>query len=74
MDFATFYKSLSHEDRDAFASRAGRSRRYIEIHLITRRKQPTKATMRSLADASNGAVDYQSMLNFFYGDDAKAAS
>lgn len=71
MDFATFYKSLSSQDREDYARRACRSRRYIETHLISRRKQPTKATMRCLADASNGAIDYQSMLNFFYGDDVK---
>ena len=72
MDFRTFYNGLDDFERSAFADNAGRSRRYIETHLLHRRKMPTVQTMQNLASASSGACTYADVLDFFYGPNLAA--
>ena len=66
MDFADFYRALSREERKQFADRAATSPEYIEIHLLPRKKNPRKETMKSLAEASEGAVSYEDVVRYFF--------
>lgn len=63
--FDDYYRSMSREDRQAFAGRAGTSTAYIEIHLLPRRKMPKKETMLALAKASNGGLAFEDLVNYF---------
>lgn len=67
--FEQYYRSMSQEDRAAYAERAGTSKEYIEIHLIPRRKVPKKQTMRALSDASEGAVTFEDVVSYFFFND-----
>ncbi|MGF6643140.1 hypothetical protein [Paraburkholderia sp. GAS82] len=69
MDFKSLYQALSPTERERFAALAGTSRRYIEIHLVTRRKTPKQALMKSLAGACEAfawPVTQADLLAFFY--------
>lgn len=66
MNFETFYKQKTTEERAAFAEKAKTSAQYIEIHLISGRKKPTPATMENLAAATDGEFSYEDIVNFFY--------
>lgn len=70
MEFDTYYKSLSKDERKAFAGRAKTSTEYLEIHLLPRRKTPRKEMMRSLALASGEACSYEKIVEYFYLADA----
>ena len=63
--FDDFYRSMNREERQAFAKRADTSTAYIEIHLLPRRKMPKKETMQALAGASNGALSFEDLVNYF---------
>jgi len=72
MDFKTFYRSLSAEDRARFAELAGTSAKYIDVHLMFRRKMPKAALMQGLADACaafNAPISKADILAFFYRDE-----
>ena len=64
-DFKTWYRSLTSQEKDAFAVRAGTSRKYIEVTLVFRRRTPKPKTMRRLADASLGRLSYEDIVRFF---------
>lgn len=77
MDFKTFYQGLSADDRKRFAAIAGTSTRYIEVHLMSRRKIPKPALMASLADACaqlGAALTQDDLLAFFYRTTSTAGS
>lgn len=69
MNFKTYYRGLEQDDREAFADRAETSTNYIDIHLIPRHKIPRKESMKMLAKASEGAVSYLEIVDYFYNDD-----
>jgi len=68
-DFKSFYRSLSVERRDAFASAANTTTVYIETHLVYARKIPRRASMDALWQA---CVDFgatftrEDLLAFFF--------
>ncbi|BEU21597.1 hypothetical protein [Paraburkholderia sp. 22B1P] len=69
MDFKSFYQGLKKEDRARFAEIAGTSTRYIEIHLMPRRKIPKPPLMAALATACKqlgGSISQDDVLSFFY--------
>lgn len=70
MNFRDWYRALDREARKAFADRADTSPEYIEIHLLPRRKTPRRDTMQALADASDGALSFEDMVNYFLLDTA----
>lgn len=85
-DLKTFYyeqgQGLSRERvaglREQFAARAGTTVPYIERKLL--RTDPTKRPdvrtklMQALADASDGALTYDDMLDYFYREKNKDAA
>lgn len=64
-DFKLWYRSLTPQEKDAFAKRAGTSRAYIEGHLFARRRVPRRETMEALSTASLGRVSYEDIVRFF---------
>lgn len=66
MDFKTYFSSLSKEEREAFARRAGTSVAYIQIHLMPRNRIPRPELMQKLCKASRGKISRQALLDFFY--------
>lgn len=68
-DFKSFYRSLSVEQREAFASAANTTTVYIETHLVYARKIPRRASMDALWQA---CVDFgatftrEDLLAFFF--------
>lgn len=70
MNFGTWYRSLTREEREQFALRASTSREYIEIHLLPRRKNPRKDTMERLAKASLGEITFHQVVEYFLMSDA----
>lgn len=69
MDFRSLYQALPAGEREQFAEIAGTTRSYIEIHLVTRRKIPKQALMKSLAgacEAFDWPVTQDDLLAFFY--------
>lgn len=63
--FKGWYRSLTSEEKAAFAHRANVSRAYIENHLVFRRRTPRPETMERLAVASLGRLSYADMVRFF---------
>jgi hypothetical protein len=75
MQLPDYFNSLSKEERDAYGRRAKTSAGYIRTHLVappSRRRVPRPALMRRLAEASNGAVTYEELLAYFYGEEIAA--
>lgn len=73
LDFKSFYQGLAAPERVRFAQIAGTSTRYIEVHLMTRRKIPKPPLMAGLAAACTqlgGSLSQQDLLSFFYRTDA----
>jgi hypothetical protein len=69
MNFKSFYQSLAADDRARFAEIAGTTTRYIEIHLVTRRKIPKPRLIASLAQACvqfGAVITEPDLLSFFY--------
>lgn len=67
-DFKQWYRSLNAQERQAYADRAGVSRKYIEVSLVFRRRTPKPETMRNLADATLGRLTYEDIVRFFLLD------
>jgi hypothetical protein len=65
-DLYAFWRGLSVPERHGFADKAGTTYHYINTHLIHRRKQPRKETIRNLADSSNGHLTYEGLIDFFF--------
>lgn len=68
-DFKSFYRSLSVEQREAFALAANTTTVYIETHLVYARKIPRRASMDALWQACTefGAVfSREDLLAFFF--------
>jgi len=70
MDFKLYYRQLDREQRKAFANRAQTSTRYIENHLMFRRRIPRPDMLERLAAASQGKVSYGDLVTFFYQEAA----
>lgn len=69
MDFKSFYLGLDRPRRDAFAERAKTTSRYIEMHLVSRRKVPRPALMDGLAEALaefGAGISKPQLVAFFY--------
>ncbi len=69
MDFKRYFYGLTPSERDAYAYRAGTTVRYIQCHLITRRKIPRPRSMHKLAAASEDSVSLDELLAYFYKPD-----
>jgi hypothetical protein len=65
MDFKTWYRSMTREERAAYAERAETTIGYIEIQLIPRNRIPRPALMQRLADASLGRLAYEDVVRYF---------
>lgn len=70
MTWPQWVRLMTIEDREAYANRAGVARTYLENVLVHRKKEPRIATMKALADASNGAFSYADLVHFFYTENA----
>lgn len=66
MDFRQWFLSLSDEERESYAGKAGTTAGYIRVHLIGRRKIPRSDLMNRLAIASDGKWSVPALLAFFY--------
>lgn len=66
MDFRQWFLSLSDEERESYAEKAGTTAGYIRVHLIGRRKIPRAELMNRLAAASDGKWTVPALLAFFY--------
>lgn len=66
--FVDYWRGLSKDERQAYASRAGTTVKYIETHLIgvPPRKIPRQNLMGGLAKASRGRVSQEDLLRHFY--------
>ena len=64
-DLYDYWSNLSHTEREAFAADSRLSVAYINTHLIHRRKIPSLAALKRLADASNGKLTYHGLCDFF---------
>lgn len=65
MTFDRYFQSLNSEERDAFAESANLSRRYIENHLVYRRKSPKASTLYALSRASNHLFSAGELFEWF---------
>ncbi len=70
MDFKLYFYGLTALERNAYADRAGTTVRYIQCHLITRRKIPRPDSMRKLAAASENSISLDDLLAYFYKSDS----
>ncbi|MGH8656659.1 MAG: hypothetical protein ACREYE_32750 [Gammaproteobacteria bacterium] len=71
MDFKLYFYGLTPLERDAYADRAGTTVRYIQCHLISRRKIPRLKSLHKLAAASDNRVSLDDLLVYFYKADHK---
>lgn len=69
MDFKTYFRGLDQSEREAFAKRAETSADYVNIHLVPRNKIPRKENMKLLAEATQGAVSYSEIVDYFYKEE-----
>lgn len=65
-DFKAWFFSMTAEQREAYATRAGTSANYIQRQLTARRKIPREKLMQRLAEASDGNWTVPMLLAFFY--------
>ncbi len=72
-DWKLWYRSLTKEEKQAYAERAGTTRTYIEVQLVSRRRIPRKDLMHRLASASLGRVGFDDVVRFFLIEGKKAA-
>lgn len=76
MDLRDYYETLERDGKAAYAERAGTHPEYLRIHLIPAHKPPDRiprpALLKSLADASGGAVTMDDVIRHFYGGKAAA--
>ena len=63
--FKTFITSLSKEEREEYAVRAGTTFFYLNIHLRNARKVPRRPLLKRLAEASNGQCSYEDVVDHF---------
>jgi hypothetical protein len=66
MDWKLWYRSLTREEKQAYAQRVGVARSYIENKLIYRVVTPRPDLLRRLADASLGRVSHNDVLHYFF--------
>lgn len=71
-DFKTWYRSLTAQEKDAYAERAGTTRRYIEVQLVFRRRNPSLEMIKRLADASLGRLSHDDVARFFLAKEVAA--
>lgn len=73
MEFREYYLSLTEDQREAYAERAGTTIGYMpQLIAVPPFKTPKPDLMRRLAEASEGNVTLPEVLDHFYG--AKSAS
>ena len=73
MDWKSWYRSLTKEEKEAYAERVGVKRTYIESKLIYRAVIPRPGLMKRLADASLGRITHAEVLHYFLIAGTKAA-
>lgn len=66
MNLKLFYAGLSEPQKVEFAEKAGTTVRYIESHLIHRNRVPRKELIKGLSEASNGALNQNSLILWFH--------
>lgn len=69
MTLNEWYKTQNDEERNAFAERTGYSRKYIEIHLVSPnpKKIPPVYGIKRLADATDGAIGFYNLVDYYLG-------
>ncbi len=65
MDFRNYWSSLDDDEKEEFARNSGYSAKYINTHLIYRRKSPPIERIDKLATASNGSLGFYQLCDFF---------
>jgi hypothetical protein len=68
MTLRDYYRSLNDNQRKQYAERAGTSKKYCDSHLMRTRPSriPKRDLMQGLANASNGAVSFSDVVDYFY--------
>ncbi len=66
MDFKAYYRSLDRSEREAYAVRAGTTVGYLENHLVYARKMPRRDLIERLANATEGAVSLDEIIEHFF--------
>ena len=69
MKYLNYFTSLSKEDQDSYAVRAGTTGAYLRTHVFApkeRRKIPRPDLIKKLADATKKKVSFDDVLSFLY--------
>lgn len=66
MKLKTYYRQLNHNERQAYALRARTTINYLDNHLIPGRKLPRQDLLKRLAEASEGNVELDDVLDHFF--------
>lgn len=74
--FRTFFFSLSADDRQQYAQKAGTTVSYIEKHFLSpnpvKRKMPRPELLDRLVNASEGELTHKELADYFYIEKARA--
>jgi len=67
MNFRDYYKSLTQKQRAEYARRAGTTTGYIHCHLLADppRRVPRLKTIERMASATDGAVTFEELVEYF---------
>ncbi len=65
-DFKTYVNSLTSEELDSFADASGTTSNYIIKKLRYRYTKPSVSLLKKMADASDGKLTFQQLLDWFY--------
>lgn len=64
-DLHTYWRQLSPLQKVQFADKSELSVKYIETHLIHKRKIPYLPTIEKMAEASEGQLSIHDLVDFF---------
>lgn len=70
----SYWRKLSVDQQAIYAVRAGLSPKYIENHLIHKRKTPRLPALKALANASDGELTLHGLVDFFVEDAEQATA
>lgn len=68
-DLYKYWSGLSEVEKGKFAGKSELSVNYINTHLIHKRKTPPLNKLKQMAYASNGALTYHGLCDFFVEED-----
>lgn len=66
-EFALYVRSMSQDDLESYAKRAGTTVHYLINFLLTGRRGATRSMIRSLVKASNGEISQARVLEHIFG-------